>query len=135
VAHELACAIDVFSLKNGRLSLLQTLPALQTGKTTDTTAATLKLGADARFLYVSTRGRDRIAIFRVREEGRLEPVADIPSGGSMPRDFAIDPTGAFLLVCHQESDNLVIFRVNGRTGLLEKVREYGVPSGVCVITR
>jgi 6-phosphogluconolactonase len=136
--HELSCTIDVLSLTGGRLSLVQTVPLLPPElpprtRAADITASAIKFGADARFLYASIRGRDSIVTLRVMEEGLLEPVAAIPSGGRMPRDFAVDPTGAFLLVCHQESDNLVVFRIDRLTGLLEKVREYEVLSGVCII--
>ncbi|MEJ7913980.1 MAG: beta-propeller fold lactonase family protein, partial [Chitinophagaceae bacterium] len=38
--------------------------------------------------------------------------------GNTPRNFAIDPTGNFLLVGNQGSDNIVIFARNKKTGLL-----------------
>ncbi|MDR2784246.1 MAG: lactonase family protein [Treponema sp.] len=132
VANELACTVDVLS--GECLSLLQTIPALPTTvKTADVTAAAIKLGADARRLYVSTRSYDSIVSFRVMEDGLLEPERVVPSEGRMPRDFAVDPTGAYLLVCHQESDNLVVFHIDTTTGVLEKIREYETLSGVCVI--
>jgi 6-phosphogluconolactonase len=56
----------------------------------------------------------------------------VPSGGSHPRDFTLDPTGNFLLALNKDSDNLVIFRINGRSGLMKKEREYAVlsPAGI-----
>jgi 6-phosphogluconolactonase len=36
----------------------------------------------------------------------------------VPRNFTIDPTGNFLLVANQESDNIVIFKRDKKTGLL-----------------
>jgi 6-phosphogluconolactonase len=132
VANELACTVDVLS--DGCRSLLQTVSALpDAADAVGATAAAIKFGADARRLYVSIRGRDGIASFRVREDGSLEPERAVPSEGVMPRDFAIDPTGAYLLACHQESDNLVIFHIDRTTGALEKIREYEALSGVCVI--
>jgi 6-phosphogluconolactonase len=41
-----------------------------------------------------------------------------PSGGKTPRNFAIDPTGAFLFAAHQDSDNVVVFRIDAKTGKL-----------------
>ncbi|MDR1221004.1 MAG: lactonase family protein [Treponema sp.] len=133
VANELACTVDVLS--GECLSLLQTIPALPTTAKTavGATAAAIKFGADARRLYVSIRGDDSIASFRVGEDGLLEPERVVPSEGRMPRDFTVDPTGAYLLVCHQESDNLVVFHIDRTTGVLEKTREYETLSGVCVI--
>lgn len=132
VANELSCAVDVLS--GECRSLLQTIPASPAAaKTAGVTAAAIKLSADTRRLYVSTRGYDSIASFRVMEDGLLEPERTVPSGGITPRDFAIDPTGAYLLVCHQDSDNLVVFHIDRTTGVLEKIREYEALSGVCVI--
>jgi 6-phosphogluconolactonase len=45
-------------------------------------------------------------------------VQRIPSGGKMPRMFAIDPTGAYLFAANQNSDNVVVFRIDTATGKL-----------------
>jgi 6-phosphogluconolactonase len=68
-------------------------------------------------------------VFRVQESGLLEYAGDFHSGGRTPRDFAL--VGDFLLVCHQDSDNLVVFRVDGATA--ETIGEYEALSGVCII--
>jgi 6-phosphogluconolactonase len=50
-----------------------------------------------------------------------------------PRNFAIDPTGAFLLVANQKSDNIVVFRLDQRTGGLSFTgQKVEVPSPVCL---
>jgi 6-phosphogluconolactonase len=36
----------------------------------------------------------------------------------MPRNFAIDPTGAFLLAANQNTNNIVVFRIDQSTGRL-----------------
>ena len=43
--------------------------------------------------------------------------------GTMPRDFIIDPTGKYLLVANQGSNNIVIFKRNAKTGLLSSLRD------------
>ncbi|MDR0786079.1 MAG: lactonase family protein, partial [Treponema sp.] len=91
------------------------------------TASAIKLDADARFLYTSNRGRDGITVFGVQDSGLLKYAGIFPSGGKTPRDFAL--VGDFLLVCHQDSDNLVVFRVDGANA--EKIREYEAFCGVC----
>ena len=40
--------------------------------------------------------------------------------GKTPRNFALDATGKWLVVGNQESNSLVLFKVNTDTGLLEK---------------
>jgi 6-phosphogluconolactonase len=50
-----------------------------------------------------------------------------------PRNFAIDPTGAFLLVANQKSDNIVVFRRDQKTGRLSSTGQVAqVPSPVCL---
>ncbi len=41
--------------------------------------------------------------------------------GNTPRSFVIDPTGQYLIVANQSSNNLVVFRRNFKTGLLTKI--------------
>ena len=38
--------------------------------------------------------------------------------GRTPRDFAIDPSGRFLLVANQDSDAVVVFRIDPESGKL-----------------
>src|SRR3712207_7532134 len=47
--------------------------------------------------------------------GRLTLVGHTPTGGKTPRNFAIDPTGAFLLAANQNSDSVVTFRIDPRS--------------------
>jgi 6-phosphogluconolactonase len=66
-------------------------------------------------------------------KGTLTNVGFVPTQGKTPRHFAIDPTGRWLFAENQDSDNIVIFRINEKTGLLTSQGEpLGVPSPVCV---
>ena len=51
----------------------------------------------------------------------------------MPRNFVIDPTGAFLLTANQDTDNIVTFRIDQHTGNLEPTGHVAaVPTPVCL---
>jgi 6-phosphogluconolactonase len=53
--------------------------------------------------------------------------------GVKPRDFCIDPTGKFLVVANQDSDNLVIFKRNLQAGTLTATgKPVEVGSPVCL---
>jgi 6-phosphogluconolactonase len=86
-----------------------------------------------RRLYTSNRGHDSIAVFDIRDEPpRL--MATISTGGKEPRHFAIDPTGRYLLAENQNSNSIVVFRIDPATGALSQVSiTEGVPSPVCVV--
>ncbi|HTH61005.1 MAG TPA: lactonase family protein [Paraburkholderia sp.] len=83
-------------------------------------AAALHLSPDGRFLYVSNRGdANDISIFAVdAASGRLTRVGRQSSLGKSPREFAIDPTGHWLIVGNQSSDTAYVFRRDPQTGLL-----------------
>jgi 6-phosphogluconolactonase len=135
IVHELDYTIDVLTYPGpGRFYRQQTVSTLPQGVLApNSTTAAIKLSPDARYLYASNRGHDSIAVYRVNTEGTLTPVDVLPCGGKTPRDFAIDPTGSLLLVCNQDSDTLVVFRIDRETGLFLKKGEYPLPSGTCVV--
>ncbi|WP_417849683.1 lactonase family protein [Thalassoglobus sp.] len=88
-----------------------------TGLEGNSTAETL-VHPSGKFLYVSNRGPNSIAMFRIRKDGTLEPLGYAPTNGEIPRGFGIDPTGNFLLAANQNSDTVVVFRIDQKTGKL-----------------
>ncbi|MEL6965851.1 MAG: lactonase family protein [Pseudomonadota bacterium] len=89
----------------------------------------IKLSADARFLYVSNRGDNTLAIFKVLEDGGLERIDVVPTGGKFPRHFALSPCGKAVIVANQDSSNLTIFARNPETGLITATGQtYDLPA-------
>jgi 6-phosphogluconolactonase len=82
-------------------------------------AADLHVHPNGRFLYVSNRAHDSLAIFAIDSvTGRLSLLGHQPSGGRTPRNFCIHPGGQLLLVAHQDSANVAVFSVDPATGAL-----------------
>lgn len=120
--------------KTGGHTLLQKLPTLPAAWRGESTAAGIQLSPDGRFLYVSNRGADTVAVYGVAEDGSLEMLGSQDCGGKTPRSFCISPTGKYLVVANQDSDNVVIFKRNQETGLLEeKLQEFSVGKPVCAV--
>lgn len=119
----------------GEMSLVQTLSTLppNTDSTGFSTAETL-VHPSGKFLYVSNRGHNSIAIFTIDQEtGKLTYSKNESTLGKTPRNFGLDPTGKFLIVANQNSNNVVVFRIDQETGLLEATgSEIEIPSAVCV---
>ncbi|HBR03903.1 MAG TPA: hypothetical protein DD738_14990 [Ruminiclostridium sp.] len=133
--NELACTISVlaFNTADGSLHALQVVPTLTQPFEGENTCADVHISADGKFLYGSNRGHNSIIIYAINEEsGLLRYVGTTFSGGETPRNFAIDPTGSCVLVCNQDTDNIVVFKIDKRTGKLKKVSEYQVPTPVCI---
>src|SRR4029453_3159274 len=63
--------------------------------------ADIHVAPSGRFLYLSNRGHDSIAVYSIHPStGALVLVELASTRGSWPRNFAIDPTGRFLFVAN-----------------------------------
>jgi 6-phosphogluconolactonase len=139
LASELTATVTVFAYdsKSGTLSAKQTISALPANFHGDNTEAEIAVDSKGKFLYVSNRGdqTNSITVFRISaKDGTLESVQRVPSEGKAPRNFAIDPTGRWLLAANQESNNIQIFRVDQKTGVLSPTSNIsGIISPVCVV--
>jgi len=120
VINELQSSITTYAYDtaNGGLRELSTISTLPDGFSGHSAAAEIALHPSGKFLYASNRGPDSIAVFSIAAEGTLSHVEFAPVSGKTPRNFAIDPTGSWLLVGDQESDKVVVFRINRKTGRL-----------------
>lgn len=88
-----------------------------------------------KFVYVSNRDPyNSIAIFSIDPKTReLTAVGHQGAGVKTPRNFAIEPTGQFMLVANQSGDNVLVFRINQATGELTPTgSSVQVASPVCV---
>ena len=88
-----------------------------------------------RYVYVSNRGHDSIAIFAIDQEtGRLTVAGHVSTGGNTPRNFAFDPSGTFLYAANQNSDTIVHFRVDAASGQLTPTGDVtAVGAPVCIL--
>jgi 6-phosphogluconolactonase len=120
--------------QTGRVEILQTLSTIP--KDVDpavTSTSAIKLHPNGKLLYVSNRGHDSLAIYRINERtGLLELIAIQPTGGSIPRDFEITPGGEYLIAAHQSSDDAVLFELNPDTGMITEITRIEVPTPICV---
>jgi 6-phosphogluconolactonase len=111
--------------RRGRLVLVQTLSLV--GDPTKAGLAKggeLAVGRDGRFVYVSVRGEDALAVFAVeRRTGRLSEIQRLPAGGQAPWSFAINPSGRWMLVANQGSGAVVVFARDPASGRLSPTSE------------
>jgi 6-phosphogluconolactonase len=123
-----------YSAKKGGLRLTQTVSTLPEKFAGTNHAAEIAVSADGKFLYVSNRGDDSIAIFAIgRTDGKLARTAITPTQGKIPRHFSIAPDGNYLLVANEKSNNLVIFRIDRKHGgIVPSGETASVPSPRCL---
>lgn len=138
VCNEITATVTALAYDpaKGGMKELQTISMLPKDFTGGKGAAEIAVHPSGKFLYASNRGAaDSIAVFSIdAAKGTLTAIDYVPTQGKTPRNFAIDPTGAYLLAANQESANVVIFRIDQKTGKLTPSGDkLDVPFPVCVV--
>ena len=119
VVGELDASVTVYSFINGHLEEIQRTDVVPDGFTGENGGGDIHFSKDGKFLYVTNRGTaNTITTFRVHATGMINQVQQLSTMGDSPRNFAIDPKGNYLLIGHQKSNNITIFKRDKATGML-----------------
>jgi 6-phosphogluconolactonase len=133
--EELSGQVAVYRHQGGKLIPLQRIAAHPASASGPFGSADIHVSPDGRFLYASNRGTENnLAIFAIdKVKGTLTAAGYQPTGGEQPRNFAIDPSGRYLLVANQRTGNLVVFKRNMQTGALQPTgTQVAIPRPVCL---
>jgi 6-phosphogluconolactonase len=119
----------------GALAAIQTLPLVPgAGPEKGITTAEIECHPSGKWLYVSSRGDDIIAVFALGGDGRLAWVQDAPCMVKMPRGFGIDPSGRWLIVAGQSDGQIAVLGIDQGNGKLAPAGQQAkVPSAVDVL--
>lgn len=133
--EEMGGTVVAYKYSNGKLSLIQRVITHPSDFKGDIGSADIHVSPDGKFLYASNRGEENtITIFSIdRNSGKLTLKGYQSTMGQTPRNFNIDPSGNYLLVANQATDNIVIFKRDKLTGLLHETGEQiKVSTPVCI---
>jgi len=121
--------------KNGALTIIERLSMLPEDFKEVSYASDVHFSPDQKFIYASNRGHESLVIFKVNpKNGRLTLVGHEPTGGKHPRNFMIDDEGKFALVGNMNTDNVVIFDRDAKTGKLKPSgKQHTIPGITCLI--
>lgn len=123
--EELSGTVAAYRYDNGRLDTLQRI--FSYSKVQEVyNSADIHISPDGLFLYASNRwdNENTISIFAIDTiSGTLRLEGHQYVHGDHPRSFTLDPSGKFLIVANQVTNNIVVFRRDERTGLLKKIEE------------
>lgn len=86
-------------------------------------AAAIYLSNDGRYLYISNRGHDSLAVFKVLDDHKLELIQEISTFGSFPRDFNWTKDEKYLLAGNQNTSNATLYSRNSETGALTPIQK------------
>ncbi|MFZ4778260.1 MAG: lactonase family protein [Terrimicrobiaceae bacterium] len=121
VNNEMGLSVSAFGRdhETGALRLIQTIPTLPDEAVRDgATTSALAIHPNGRWLYVSNRGHNSISIFEIQPDGTLTMTQNTASIADTPREFAIDPSGTWLLVAGQKDGLVVSMKINSEDGTL-----------------
>jgi 6-phosphogluconolactonase len=140
VLNELDLSVSIFSAEaDGQLKFIKTESVLPEGSDKEKmTCAEIRIHPNGKWIYTSNRdlteeGRDSMTVFSRHEDG-FKRIETVSAEVWIPRNFNIDPTGKWLLVGGQKSNNIAIFKIDPTTGRLtftdQKVPFEGGP--ICI---
>jgi 6-phosphogluconolactonase len=136
VINEMGSAVTAFSWDGakGVLTELQTISTLPPDFKGENNSAHVEVHPSGKFVYASNRGHDSITGFTVaKAKGTLKLIGQTSTQGKTPRNFGIDPTGKFMIAVNQDTNNMIVYRIDQNTGKLTPTGqnlEVGAP--VCV---
>ncbi|MCK5704267.1 MAG: lactonase family protein [Cyclobacteriaceae bacterium] len=133
-AEEISSSICSYKVdkESGGLQFVQRLSALPSVFYGENSSADVHISSDGKFVYISNRGYNGLAIFKVSGNGKMKNLGFMPTIGDKPRNFLLDPKGEFLLVGNRASNEINIFNVE-KDGMLKDTSAYlPVPSPVCI---
>lgn len=133
--QELDGTVTSFSYADGSLKKVIETTVVAPNFNGDIGAADIHVSPDGKFLYATNRGTaNDISAFKILKNGKLEFVQRTSTLGKGPRNFNIDPTGNFLLVGHQYTNTIVIFKRDKKTGILTDTgKKMELCSPVCLV--
>ncbi|MGF6139158.1 6-phosphogluconolactonase [Pseudomonas laurylsulfatiphila] len=119
---EMSAQVAVFDYHDGTLEQTQMVDLAPGQPVSDKAAAALHASGDGKFLYVSNRGTaNQLLVFAIDPPtGRLTELQRRAVEGDHPREFSLDPSGKFLLIANQKSNQIVVVERDGKSGLLGK---------------
>lgn len=122
-----------YDTETGKFSPLQTISTIPADHTSFNGGAAIRISNDGRFLYASNRGHNSIVSYETAEDGKLTLLGYTPTEGEIPRDFNLDPSEQYMVVGHQDSDNLTLFDRNATDGSLTLLqKDVQAPEVVCI---
>lgn len=133
--EELSGTVVAYKIGKTSINAIQRISAIDLKDSLTNFSADIHVSPDGKFLYCTNRGgTNTITTFAIDpKNGLLKWVESISSGGKIPRNFSIDPSGNYLLIANQETDNVVVFKRNKTTGKLTQTEiQIKVGNPVCL---
>jgi 6-phosphogluconolactonase (cycloisomerase 2 family) len=111
---EMSAQVAVFDYRDGEFKRTQLVELANKEGQQNRAAGGLHTSPDGKFLYVA----NELLVFSINGNGQLKEIQRRSVEGKEPREFSFDPSGHFMLIANQKSNQIVTLRVDPKTGLL-----------------
>jgi 6-phosphogluconolactonase len=99
-----------------------------------TAGSDIVIDREARFAYAADRFDDIIATFSISPtDGKLTLLNRTSCGGKVPRHLTLDPSGRWLLVANQATDNIAVLAQDAKTGQLGGGKSFPLSKPQCLV--
>ncbi len=135
VTDEMGGAITAFNWdgEKGVLTPYQTISILRPEYRGLNTVAEVVVAKSGRFVYGSNRGDDSIVVLSFDAgTGKLAFIQRMADGIKVPRNYAIDPSGKWLVCANLEGNTATVYRIDPDSGRLTLAGTVAVPESLCV---
>ena len=125
VLNELNSTIDIFKFKKiiGEIEYLDSISTLPNNYNEQNMTSEIEISNCGKFIYCSNRGHNSIALYYIKRNGSLRILDHFSTLGNWPRSFRLDPTGKWLIVCNEYSNDVYIFKIHKLNGSLKRCGE------------
>lgn len=125
VVNELNSTLTACSFRasDGTITLLNTESTVEDDHEGMKYPAAVRVHPNGKYVYASTRGENScISTFEIGNDGRVKRLQVMEQVPNWPRDFNLDPSGEWMLVAGERSHEILLYRIDPKTGLLSETQ-------------
>lgn len=126
-----ACRFDP---SKGTITMLNTMSTVEDTHEGMKYPAAVRVHPNGNYVYASTRGENScISTFEIKENGTVSRIQVTEQVPNWPRDFNLDPSGKFMLVAGERSNEIRLYKIDPESGLITEspgVLELPAPANI-----
>lgn len=132
IINELSGEIMVMEPQGDRFKVTTSYSSLPPGYEGIPSSSAIRIHPNGKYVYAANRGANAITICKIIEK-KLEILDYQFTEGIELREFNISPDGKWLIACHQNSHDIVVYQIGLDGKLIEMYRTKDIKSPVCVV--
>jgi 6-phosphogluconolactonase len=124
-----------FNQEAGILSVINTESVDDGSYTGNKQSAAIRVHPNGKFVYASNRSdQSTLTVFRREENGAIRRIQELEDVPYWPREFNIDPSGQFLIIAGERSNEIELFLIDDQSGKLTPTHvRASLPSPACIL--